>query len=210
MDKFNRRPNAKQMRHKLVVALVAFLIPAIWFGSLFAFGNDAAPWAILAYVLLFGGFGLLEARAVLRRFNLWRTGLNEQPEPGPGFSPLELAALNALLNGAVFSLAGAEVRERYNSGHGCVVTITGALPPEASVYVACFRIRGVDTPIGACLWPNAGAEGAMLEFFTRGDTAQLDWLTAPFEEAPVSPDLTKPVMRPVVSEPSWKHFRYEA
>lgn len=49
----------------------------------------------------------------------------------------------------------------------------------------------------------------MIEFFTRGDSADLDWLGAPFDEVPVSPDLARPVMRPMVSEASWKRFRYE-
>jgi hypothetical protein len=209
MDKFDRRPNRKQKRQKLVLALVAFLIPAIWFGSLFAFGNDAAPWAILGYVLLFGGVAALNGRAYLRRLDLWRAGMKAQPEQGPGFSPLELAALNALLGGTVRGLAGMEVRQRYNSGHGCVTTLSGDLPIGASDRVACFRIQGVDAPVGACFWPASGSEAAMIEFFTRGDSAELDWLGAPFDEIPMSSDLVRPEMRPVVSEASWKHFRYE-
>lgn len=100
------------MRQKLLLALVAFLLPAIWFGSLFAFGNDAAPWAILGYVIVFGGFAVYNAKAYLSRFELWRAGLKVQPEQGPGFSPLELAALNALLGRGVATLAGIEVKER--------------------------------------------------------------------------------------------------
>lgn len=209
MDKFDRRPNAKQKRQKLVLALFAFLIPAIWFGSLFAFGNAAAPWAILGYVVLFGGFGVYNAKAYVSRWKLWRDSLKMQPGQGPGYSPLELAALNALLDGAAKDLAGVEVRERYNSGHGCITTLTGVFPAGASERVACFRIQGVDAPVGACLWPSSGAEPAMIEFFTHGRTAQLDWLAAPFDDIPTPPDLARPVMRPVVSEASWKHFRYE-
>ena len=213
MDKFNRRPNARQTRQKVLLAVFAFCIPAIWFGSLFAFGNDAAPWAILGYVILFGGFAVANGLAYMRRLKLWRATLKSMPEDqGPGYSSLEQAALQRLLNGAVWELGGAEVRERYNSGRGCVVTLGGPqvrLPAEAFQRLAAFRIEGIEAPVGACLWPDEDGRAAMLEFFTASDTAAFDWFRPAFEPTGDSAGLVRPPMAPVVSEASWKRFRYE-
>ncbi|WP_439470776.1 hypothetical protein [Brevundimonas sp.] len=213
MDKFDRRPNARQTRQKILLAVFAFCIPAIWFGSLFAFGNAAGPWAILGYVILFGGFGVVQARAYMRRLKLWQGTIKRQPEDQePRYSPLERMTLDRLLQGSTWELGGALVRERYNSGRGCVVTLDGpkiGLPPATFERLVCLSVEGLDAPVGARLWPDEDGRAAMLEFFTTADTRTFDWSRPAFELIPVPAGLVQPSMAPVVSEASWKHFRYE-
>jgi hypothetical protein len=149
----------------------------------------------------------------MRRLKLWQGTIKRQPEDQePGYSPLERVTLDRLLQGSTWELGGALVRERYNSGRGCVVTLDGpkiGLPPATFERLVCLSVAGLDAPVGARLWPDEDGRAAMLEFFTAADTRTFDWSRPAFELIPVAADLVQPSMAPVVSEASWKHFRYE-
>src|SRR5687768_4078821 len=82
----------------LFVAATAII--ASWFISLFVFGNDAAPWTLSAYAVLLVAIIALRGREAVSNFRLWERSLNYQPRPMSGFTPLELAVIEALETGS--------------------------------------------------------------------------------------------------------------
>lgn len=130
---------------------------------------------------------------------------------------MELAAIEAVEEVAPESrlraaLAGAEVALRYDSGHGCVSTITGARPLASSAAfdaVVWFQVSGLNAPVGARLWPDAEGAPELIEMFTEARTGRHDWTRAAFEVID-PPDLAViPQSRPIVTEPVWKTFAPE-
>lgn len=217
MDKFDRRPTAKQKRAKLLWFVLAASIPASWFFTMFAFGNKALPWFFASYGALLAALLVFRGRAILSNSRLWEKGLNHQPEPWAGFTPMELAVIEAADQAAPdarlrAALAGAEVALRYDSGHGAVSTIKGGRPLKSpAVFDASlwFKVSGLDAPVGARLWPDAGGAPELIELFTEARTGRLDWTRAAFEVIDTPRAAPVPKTRPIVTEPQWKTFRDE-
>ncbi len=202
--------------------VAAFCLAGGCFLALFAFGKAGARWVLGIYV-----FGLTLAclsgvAAVARHHRLWLAGLKTQPDQGPGFSALELAAINEIANRAGpdgpalhTHLAGSEVAARYNSGAGCVTSVAGVgetPAPLAALHArAWLQVDGLG-PVGCQLWADPDGRIDLLEIFTGGvDTAHTDWATATFEmiEDP-EPQHPVPTTRPIVTEPRWIRYRPEA
>jgi|GEM_PF-2639161 len=222
MDKFNRRPSARERRQKWVLYLLAFLVPALGFFVLFAFKNDGAPW-VIGLVLVGAALAGWARRGELMRHNrMWVAGLPVLSPQGPGFSPLETAAISNLLaqsgtEAAAFRayLAGSEVIARYHSGHGAVTTLSSDRPrPFAKDFldpVFFFKVDELRSVVGCQFWSGDDDATLVVEFFTGGEnTSKLDWTRVSFSEAP--PDAQRPAVPmtpPIVFEPQWVHFRLE-
>lgn len=203
--------------------MAAFGLCAGCFLALSLFGNAAAPWVIGVLVCGVTLFSLIRLGAVVTNIRLWLSGMAVQSEPGPGFSALEVAAIQDLLAQAGPEaqalgrhFAGAEVVERYNSGTGNVTTIRSATPhpvlSDAVAGLAWFHVDGVSGIVGARFWVDQKGLVTLLEFFTGGEgTARLDWTRARFEPASGgAPRPTPPSMPPIVSEPRWIRYRPES
>lgn len=217
MDKFDRRPTAKQRRSKLLWFLLVATVPASWFLTMFAFGNKALPWFFASYGVLLVALMTVRGREALSNLGLWEKGLNYQPEPRAGFTPMELAAIEVVDEAAPESrlraaLAGAEVALRYDSGHGCVSTITGAHPlaaPAAFDAAVWFQVSGLSAPVGARLWADAKGAPELIEMFTEARTGRHDWTRATFAVIDPPRLAVIPQSRPIVTGPMWKTFAPE-
>ncbi len=216
MDKFNRKPSRAKRLRRLAFAAGAFAIPAAAFALLFLYGSR------LNFIVGLKGLGavylaaaLVSVVVVIRQalvlYRQWLDKLGFQPIQGPGFTPLELAALGELTtetHGAATMLrrflSDAEVVSRFNNGAGCITQIRSALLlPHAPNALVCFHVGGLPGPIGCRLWPAADGAIALVEFFTDGvDTRRFDWATADFEIVPVPPGLRPPQMRPISIRPA--------
>lgn len=221
MDKFGRRPKAKDRRRKLLLYGVAFLVPAACFAVLFGFGNAGAPWVIGFYLAcLTVGIvgGVIAAR---RRLRLWLIGFGVQPEPREGFTTLEVAAINDLIEhsgpegGALrshFRLSEAVLR--YNSGTGCVTTVRSDRPQPVSdavlKHVSWYRLNGLPGKVGCKFWASDGVIDLMEIFCGGEDTRLIDWTRVTFipdVDGPGAPRI--PESRPIVTEPHLVRFRMD-
>lgn len=222
MDKFNRRPSARERRQKWVLYLLAFLVPALGFFVLFAFQNGGAPW-VIGLVVVGSVLGAWARRGeLMRHYRMWVAGLPVLSDQGPGFSPLEAAAISNLLaqpgtEAAAFRayLAGSQVIARYHSGLGAVTTLSSDRPrPVAKDFldpVFFFKVDGLQTVVGCQFWNGADDATLVMEFFTGGEnTSKLDWTRVSFSDAP--PDAPRPAVPmtpPTATEPQWVRFRLE-
>lgn len=217
MDKFNRRPKQAERRRRMVIAIAAFFIPASAFALLFIFGPG------LDVIAGLKGLGMLYVAAVLisvflgilkgfQLYQQWVDKLGVQPIQGPGFTPLELAALGELaksLSEAVptfpIFLSKAQVISRFNNGAGCVTQIhaDASIPlHRASQTVFYFWLGELEGPAGCQFWIDEGDGIAVLEFFTGEiDTRRFDWATADFEVIPPPQTLRPPLSAPISTVP---------
>lgn len=186
-----------------------------------AFGNASIPWFLGLYVFFWTLALLAWRQGLIRNYRLWRTGLIFQDDQGPGFSTLEVAAINELLaNSGSEAMAlrrhfeGAEVVARYNSGLGGVTTIRSQYPrsvmDDVTNHVSWFSVSDLGV-VGSRFWTDQTGVVVMLEVFTGGrDTAHVDWTKVSFVAA--SEDLPRPripSIAPVITEPHWVRWRPE-
>ena len=182
-----------------------------------AFGNKALPWFFVSYGVLLAVLMFVRGREVFSNLRLWEKGLNYQPEQQAGFTPMELAVIEAVDEAAPASrlraaLAGAEIALRYDSGHGCVSKIKGTrslASPAAFDAVAWFEVSTLNAPVGARLWCDAEGAPDLIELFTEAQTGRHDWTRALFEVTDVPRPAPIPRTRPIVTEPKWKTFDFE-
>ena len=222
MDKFSRRPNRKARVQNTVLALSAFTFAGGCFGVLIAFGNAAIPWFFGLYAFCWTlGFLFWQQRFV-RNYFRWRSRTRLQSQQGPGFSTLELAAIEQFLDRAGPQEAAArrhfeqaEVVSRYNSGAGGVTAIRSSQPwpwtKPATDNVSWFHIDQLNAVVGCQFWPGPAERLSILEIFA-GDTntAQLDWMTVTFRGADDGlPHPPAPTFAPIISEPRWVTWRPE-
>jgi hypothetical protein len=214
MDRFNRRPTRRQRWRKLALFAGVFLIPATWMGSAVAFGNAWPAARYLLYLAVGLGLAIWTGWELVSRFRLWLRGLNVQPEQGPSFTVLEVAALTELIASPAShsadgpGLTSAEVTLRYNSGRGCITTVEGAgvLRPDCYDRIAWFQVGRLADPVGCVLWPGSSGQLELIELFTTANTSKVDWSSVTFEPATPPRKGGRPTFRPVITEPSWRRF----
>ncbi len=206
MDKFDRRPDRKSRRRLIArFGLIAGAV-LIWFVVLFAFGNAAVPWLSAVYGTLLLYIAVLSFEEGHSAVMLVWSDAPIQSIQGPGFTALEVAALEALVpqrRDRSAMLAAAEVVLRWNTGAGCL-TAMEAGPDQKRLAlgdtpqgVAWFKVVGIDTPVGCRLWPATPTEPALLDFFCGGErTVDIDWATVPFVEAAAGPVSIVPAKPP--------------
>lgn len=221
MDKFSRRPKATDRRRKLVLYAVAFIIPAACFAVLFGFQNAGASWLIGLYVACLPVVVVGGVLATRRRLRLWLTGFSLQPEPRAGFTTLEVAAINDLIDhsgaegAALRSHFGvSEVVLRYNSGTGCITTVRSEQPRPVSdavlKHVSWYRLNGLPGKVGCKFWASDGVIDLMEIFCGGEDTRLIDWTRVTFTpEADGSGAPGIPESRPIVTEPHLVRFRMD-
>ncbi|WP_426025020.1 hypothetical protein [Brevundimonas sp. TSRC1-1] len=220
MDKFNRRPSRKARARKAIFFVAAFMLAAGCFAVLIVFKNASIPWFLGLYVFSWTLAFLAWRQGVIRNYRLWFSGLKFQDVQGPGFSTLEVAAINELL-----AVAGpdagllrrhfedAEVVARYNSGVGGVTTFRSQHPrsPVSDItnHVSWFLVDDLRAVVGAQFWADETGVLVMLEVFTGGlDTRAFDWTKVSFATAPEElPKPSIPSMPPLITEPHWVYWR---
>lgn len=220
MDKFNRRPSKKARVRKAIYFIAAFLLAAGCFAIMIVFKNASLPWFLGLYVFSWTLAFLAWRQGILRNQRLWLSGLKFQDVQGPGFSTLEVAAINDLLISAGSDTEAlrrhfnsAEVVARYNSGVGGVTTFRRQYPRSAvnnvADHVSWFLVDDLGAVVGAQFWADQTGVIVMLEVFTGGlDTRAFDWTRVTFTAAP--DELPRPAIPstvPVITEPHWVHWR---
>jgi hypothetical protein len=221
LDKFNRRPTKKAQAQKAVFFVICFSLAAGGFAALIAFGNASIPWFLGIYAVFWVLAFLAWSKGLIRNYHLWRSGLILQDNQGPGFSTLEVAAINELLvKSGPEAMAlrrhfeGAEVVARYNSGLGGVTTFQSEYPrsvtEDVTNHISWFSVNDLGV-VGTKFWADQTGLIVMLEFFTGGrNTAHFDWTKVLFVAA--SEDLPRPripSMAPVITEPHWVRWQPE-
>lgn len=220
MDKFNRRPSKKARVRKAIYFIAAFLLAAGCFAIMIVFKNASLPWFLGLYVFSWTLAFLAWRQGILRNQRLWLSGLKFQDVQGPGFSTLEVAAINDLLISAGPDTEAlrrhfnsAEVVARYNSGVGGVTTFRSQYPRSAvnnvTDHVSWFLVDDLGAVVGAQFWADQTGVIVMLEVFTGGlDTRAFDWTRVTFTAAPDElPRPAIPSTAPVITEPHWVHWR---
>ena len=205
---------------KAIFFVAAFMFAAGCFAVLIVFKNASLPWFLGLYVFVWTLAFLAWRQGIIRNYRLWFSGLKFQDEQGPGFSTLEVAAINELLAaagpdaGALHRhFEGAEVVARYNSGVGGVTTFRSQFPRsvarDVTDHVSWFLVDDLGAVVGARFWADQTAAITMLEVFTGGlDTRAFDWTKVSFAAAPDElPRPAIPSMEPVITEPHWVHWR---
>ena len=206
MDKFVRRPSARERRRKLGFLVLAFLAVGGWFATLFVFGNQGAPWLLAVYGVLIVVLGRMRFKEELSFSRLAARNTPLQSTQGPGFSPMEVAAVQALVEHVGPQVApyfrNAEVILRWNTGSGCLTAIRSSTPvainDQALEFVSWFEVRGLSSPVGCRFWKNQETIDVM-EFFCAGErTVDLDWHRVEFSSAPAGDQRTVPASRPTI------------
>jgi len=213
MDKFDRRPAWKTRYRIYLLAGVGMVLLLAGYVALARFGDTGLflkGLGLYCLALFLGslGIGLFTA---LKTYRDWLQKLALQPIQGPGFTPLELAALEEFRRQSPQStdalhafLTSAEVTSRFNTGNGCITTIRSGRPHPlvgADAVIAWFVIAGVAVPVGCRFWTDDAQVVDLMEFFTGGqNTHDLDWAAVPFENGEPGPT-TPPVIRPIATRP---------
>lgn len=205
-----------------MIALSAFTFAGGCFGVLIAFGNAAIPWFVGLYAFCWTLGFLFWQQRFIRNYFRWRSGSRLQSQQGPGFSTLELAAIEQLIDRAGAKTDNArryfefaEVFSRYNSGSGGVTAIASVHPwpwvEALAEDVSWFHIDELNAVVGCKFWPGSAEGLSTLEIFAgAARTAQLDWTTvsfqAPKDALPYPP---VPTFAPIITEPRWVTWRPE-
>lgn len=217
---FGRRSNRKGKARSVVLFLLAFGLCAGCFLAMFIFGNAGALWVLGVYAFVLTLWILIQWKNVEGNNRLWLSSLKVQSPQGPGFSALEVEAVNEFLAqmGADAQdlrrhFAGSEVVARYNSGAGGVTRFHSATPHrfigDLERSVSWFELEGIRSVVGARFWTDDNGMVTMLEFFVGGeDTSRVAWTETPFRTA--GPERERPSIPqtpPIESEPRWVRYR---
>lgn len=220
MDRFGRRSRGKGKARSALVFLLAFGLCAGCFLALFIFGNAGALWVLGIYAFGLTLWILVQGKDAEGNNRLWLSSLKVQSPQGPGFSALEVEAINAFLaqigpemQDLRSHFAGSEVVSRYNSGAGGVTRFHSATPRrfvgDLERSVSWFEVEGIRSVVGARFWADDDGMVTLLEFFVGGEnTARVVWTEAPFR--PAGPERERPSIpqiRPIESEPRWVRYR---
>jgi Ca2+/Na+ antiporter len=213
MDKFDRKPAWKARYRTYLLAGVGMVLLLAGYVAMARFADTTFYiWGLSLYlaVMVLGGLGIGLFKA-FKTHREWLQKLALQPIQGPGFTPLELAALEEFLRQAPQSahplhafLTSAEVTSRFNTGNGCITTIRSGTPHPlvgADAVIAWFVVAGVTVPVGCRFWTDDAQVVDLMEFFTGGqDTHGLDWAAVSFESAETG-FTAPPVVRPIATAP---------
>lgn len=219
MDKFGGRRDKKTDSRKVLLVLAAFLLCAGCFATLIAFGNGGAKWVVGVYVFGLTMAALTGWKSLKRNYRLWAAGLKTQSYQGPGFSPLEVAAISEVASdlsrssGLANQFKSAEVIARYNSGAGGLTTFRSLASETVAAsildHISWFWVEELQAVVGCRFWADSSGSVTMLEAFTGGEnTAHLDWTRVTFRSAPEGAARPRvPSLAPVISEPRWIYYR---
>lgn len=214
-DPFDRRAKRSPVRTFALWIAVAAAVPAgfgfwFWVVETYIDGPSRTFWALGGIWLTFFLIGLVNVPTILRALRSAYDVRAIQPNPNAGFTPLELAVLQQVIQIARIrpnllgaALVDAEVSARINTGSGCITEISGvhALPVEAvqPSRIVAIELDALPSPVGAILWPDEDRSAAMIEIFTGGqDTRSLDWVSADFAIMPDgSPTPPAPAIAPI-------------